>query len=259
MDMYAELDDFAVEQRYEDTSEPFEKIGIEANGGWDINGEWEFSGSYSVRVEPNDVGNYYAYSGRIQKFKRKGRWNVQLSVIGGGHSIRRIEASILNKSAPSIKKARKLILQTILEYEMTSHFKEQIAPQIYDEDYRTPILKEVNGELFWIASTYADPWYAIQGKLGYSFEKPLGHGEFCYRQRKWERAYPRREDGTKDYDGELERIYSEPFYGRINVSGFGMGSGSEQSEQGKFKINQAIFDVNDRQTMFKQMIRYQDL
>jgi len=248
-------------KEWEDKRELHEKIYVEANGGCDINGEWEFSGSYSVRVSPDVLGNFCSYSGRISRgFKRKGRWRVSLNVVGGGHGLNRIQVSILNKTAPSIKQARKLIVQTILDYEQTSHFKEEIAPKIYAEDFRTPIVKEVNGELLWIATTFDDPWNTLKGKSGfYSDEKPLGSGEFYYRKRKWDFEYARKEDGTKDYDAEPEKIYLQPFYGGVSVSYHGMSGGGERDEELKKKINEAIFDLNDSQVLKKQFIRYLDL
>lgn len=258
--MFGLEEDFLVKAKaYEDTRELYEKIYVQANGGISIDGEWEFSGSYSVHVSPHDVGNYYHYEGGISKgYKRKGRWRVNLSVCGGESNY--IRVNILSKTAPSIKQARKLILQTILDFEKTNRFVEELAPEIYHEDRRKQIVKEVNGELFWVASTWDEPYAVIQGRTTYhTIQCPLGNGQFYYRRRKWEREYPLKEDGRKNYDAEPIRVYLSPSYGNISVTSWSSSGGGTKAEEMKSKINEAIFDLNDKQGLKRQFIRYLSL
>lgn len=254
--MFGLEENFTSEAVFVDKREPYEKIYVEANGGIDIEGEWQFAGSYSVHVYPKMIGNFYAYEGRIYKgYKRKGRWRVYLSVCGGESN--RIRLSVLSKTAPSIRQARKIIVQAISDFESTSRFKDEMAPQIYDEDNRTSIIKEINGELFWIASTWDGAYSAIQGKMSYSnIQCPLGYGSFYYRKRKWNYEYPRKEDGTKDYDAEPDKVYLEPTYGHLSVTSWSSSGGGAKANEIKEKINQAIFNLNDPQTLKREHIRY---
>jgi hypothetical protein len=244
---------------YEDTREPFEKIYVQANGGCGIDGEWEFSGSYSVDVSPHDVGNCYRYEGGLHRgYRGKGRWRVNLIVCGGASN--RVRVNILSKTSPSIKQARKMILRAILDFENTNRFAEELAPEIYHVDQRKPIVKEIDGELFWVASTWDEPYTAIQGRMTYSsIQCPLGYGQFYYRQRKWEFEYSRKEDGSKDYDAEPETVYHKPSYGSISVTSWSSGGGGRKGEEMKEKINQAIFDIKDEQILKRQHIRYLSL
>lgn len=246
-------------ESYVDTREPFEKIRVEANGGIDVSGEWQFSGSYQVSVYPKDIGNCYAYAGSISKgWKKHSRWRVHLSVCGGMHN--RVRVTILSKTVPSIKQARKMIVQTIMEYEKNSHFREEVAPQIYDEDLRTPILKEIEGELYWIASTWESPYSVIQGKTYFShFEKPFGNGQFYYRKRQWSLEYPMGKDGRKNYDAEPERVYEAPQYGNVEASCYSISGSSSKAQEKKHEINKAIFDVTDQQMEKIQKGRYLSL
>jgi hypothetical protein len=228
----------------EEKKELFNNIYLEANGGTDMEGEWQFSGSYSISVPANKIGNSFRYSGSVSKpwtKKRKARWKVKLDACGGESDSMRLQ--VLYKSASSLVQARKMIAESILKFEKSERYKKELLPKILHPDRRIPILKEIKGELVWVATTWVGAWSAIQGIARWaSFEHPLGSGQFYYRQPQWEHVYPLLEDGKKDWDNG-EKAYKEPRYGSIEVSGYGMSGGGTKGKENKDRIDKAIYDV----------------
>ncbi|MFF2531276.1 hypothetical protein ACFVS2_20450 [Brevibacillus sp. NPDC058079] len=140
-----------------------------------------------------------------------------------------------------------MIAEEIIQFEKTDRFKKEVWPRILHADHHVPILKEIDGELFWIATTWNGAWSAIQGKCGwYSIEKPFGSGQFYYRKTEWGFEYPRLDDGRTDWHNG-KKVYREPNYGNIEVSLWSISGGEGKSDEIKDKIDRAIWDVNDKE------------
>lgn len=231
------------------------KIWLEADGSVDVNGEWNFAGSYSVHIASNTIGNAFSYRGSISKLwtkKRKSRWQVQLYVCGGEYG--RITLEILCKSASSLKKCREMMAETIVQFEQTDRFKKELWSRILHPDYQVPILKEENGQLVWIATTWCGAWTAVQGKTNWhGFERPLGYGKFYYRKPQWEYEYPRLENNLIDWDNG-KKVYKEPEYGCIEVSHWSI-SGKSVDEEMKIKIDEAIQRTEREQNVFHPIFK----
>lgn len=241
-----------------DSREPYEKIYLEANGGIDLEGEWIFSGSYSIKVKPKDVDNFFHYEGRIYKgYKPKSRWRIDLRVCGGEYN--RITLLILQKTATSIKKAQMMILEAIQQFECSDRYVKELAPRIYAEDNRCPIVKEIEGQLFWIATTWDGAYSAIDSKRQNGENYALGAGKFFYRKRKWEFEYPLDKDGKRNYDSEPEKVYLPPVYGGIDIKYYSTSSSSKEASLRKGEIDHAIFNLSDEQLCKIQQLRYFDI
>lgn len=231
----------------EEEKELYKKIWLDTDGSVDVNGEWNFAGSYSVRIAPNTIGNVFSYRGSISKQNRS-RWRVLLYVCGGEYG--RITLDILCKSAPSLKKCRKMIAEAIVQFEQTDRFKKEVWPRILHPDHQVPILKEEeNGRLVWVATTWCGAWTVVQRKMTYyAFERPLGYGKFYYRKPQWDYEYPRLENGSIDWNNG-KKVYKEPEYGCIEVSYCSITGGSV-SEEMKVKIDEAIQRTEREQFVF---------
>lgn len=241
----ANLDWYDVEEsQWVDKREPFEKICVSANGGIDIDGEWEFSGTYSISVPRDTIGNIYTYQGRIYRgTKRYSRWRVRLEVCGGEYG--RITLKLLQKTASSIREARKMVVKVIQEFEATNRYKEEMWNRIICPDNREPIIKEINGELVWVATTWNGIWSELKGRTNFgSFQNPFGCGDFYTRRPRFKTEYERKENGDIDWD-RSRKVYEEPSYTHISVSLFGMSGGGSRAKELQEKIDQAIFDVTN--------------
>ncbi|MBP1309204.1 hypothetical protein JOD82_002224 [Paenibacillus sp. 1182] len=229
-----------------ETKEPYQQIRLDADGGIDIDGEWQFSGTYSVLVPVNTIGNSYPYKGSVYKpssSKGKSRWKVRLEACGGEYGC--LSLQILHESATSLKDGRKMIANSIIAFEATNRYKEELWPKILDSDRLVLIFKEVNGAVRWVATTWVGAWAAIQGKTTwYSFELPCGSGQFYYREMKWRNQYKHNTDGTKDWSS-CKRV-KEPRYGSIKVSGGCCTGNIVDDHEVIKKINQAIRDLLEK-------------
>ncbi|MDN4106404.1 hypothetical protein [Paenibacillus polymyxa] len=233
-----------------DTREPYQKIRLDADDRIDF----EFSVTYSVLVSVNTIGNSFRYKGVVCKpYSRKGkcRWRVRLVACGGEYdSYDSLTLQVLNQTAMSLKHARKLIANSIVEFEATPRYKVEIWSKILDSDRRVPILKKVDGEFIWVATTWEEASAAIQGKrtwkpIGSLYELPFGSGEFYYREMKWEQQYRLYKDGTRDWSSR--RKIKETYYVSIKVSERDYPElRSIKDKEMIEKINEAVGDINEK-------------
>jgi hypothetical protein len=244
--------------------EPHELVIFEARGGTSIDGEWEFSGNYDILVPRNKIGNSYPYEGSLYphysrgKKRSKSGWIVTLKCVGGEYH--RLSVEVLNKRAASKIQARKMIVEAIREFEQSDRYKNELWPKIIDPDKRESIIKEVNGELIWVATTWVGTWTALQGKSswqGYD-ERPFGSGQFYTRKVEYEYHYPKKEDGWSDYTRGV-KVYKEPSYRKYELSGYGMGSGGGLDQEIKAKIDEAIFDLDNMVQLYIMYQKYRSL
>jgi hypothetical protein len=247
--------------------EPHELIWFEPDGGIDINGEWESTGSYSITVPPNRIGNSYRYEGSLErgyynpKTKRQSKtgWHVTLKVVGG--EFNRLAIEVLNKRANSKKQARKMIVEAIREFEQTDRFKTYLWPEILHPDRRQPIIKEINGQFYWIATTWKGTWTALQKTIscGWRGERPFGSGTYYTREVQWRYDFPfKGEDGSTDYDRSV-KVYEEPLYRKFEMDVWGLSDGGKLDEETKAKIDEAIFDLHNLVQVYIMRQKYQKL
>ncbi|SFJ63382.1 hypothetical protein SAMN02799624_05277 [Paenibacillus sp. UNC496MF] len=263
-------------ERKDVTYEQHELVHLEATGGSPYpDGEWEWSGSYNIRVNVGDIGNCYPYEGGLSgspKYyfdKRKGRrvkrykFDLCLKVVGGD----RLSLDVGRAKNLSKLDCKRLIVHMIHEFEKTDRYKEELWPKILDPDNREPIIKDIDGKLVWIATTWKGLWSAVQQKhaykstgLGRSYVLPSG--QYFTRQVNVKMEYPhKKEDGSTDYYRGV-KIYKDPWYKQVDHScGTSSGGGLDMNKRGTYEalIDAAIWNTDDTLLEYIMQDEYRNL
>ncbi|QHW35737.1 hypothetical protein GZH47_33125 (plasmid) [Paenibacillus rhizovicinus] len=262
------------EERWEE-KEPYTLVRLNARGGSPYpDGEWEFSGSYDIEIRTGDFGNVFCYTGYVQGDYNKIKRVDGRRIRGPKFEVRLVPKSdihygvtgeaILHRKGISIKKAKKLIVEAVRAYEATDRFKQEIWPQVLNPDARKPILKEIDGQLIWVATTWGSPWSAVQTKNEYNRYggNALGYGHFFYRELQPKLTYPKTEDGYSDFSGQPTKNYEDPQYSHIEERGgstYGGWDKRHDPEEMKKRIDEAIYDLNDLAQVYIAQLQFRSI